>query len=73
MTTRIRGLTPDDVALVEFARGIVDAHGDGSTHTMGAAVRGVDVTDLLPFGGQWTPDQGTLPYDPQRFDDTAGE
>jgi cytidine deaminase len=39
-----RELTPDDLELVDFARRIVDANGDGEagTHTMGAAVRGID-------------------------------
>ena len=44
MTIELRELTPDDVELVEFARGIVDANTDGvdGVHTMGAAVRGSD-------------------------------
>jgi cytidine deaminase len=39
-----RELTPDDRELIEFARRIVDANGDGDdgAHTMGAAVRGAD-------------------------------
>jgi len=37
-------LTDDDLALIEHARGIVDANHDGDqgVYTMGAAVRGVD-------------------------------
>lgn len=37
-------LTADDLALIEFARAIVDANTDSEygVHTMGAAVRGVD-------------------------------
>ena len=44
MTIDLRELTAEDVELVEFARGIVDANTDGEdgVHTMGAAVRGVD-------------------------------
>jgi cytidine deaminase len=39
-----RELTADDVELIEFARGIVDANtdGDDGVHTMGAAVRAAD-------------------------------
>jgi cytidine deaminase len=37
-----RELTAEDNAVIEFARRIVDAHGDESLHTMGAAVRAVD-------------------------------
>ncbi|MEU8607514.1 cytidine deaminase [Actinoplanes sp. NPDC048791] len=44
MTIDLRELTAEDLELVEFARGIVDANTDGEdgVHTMGAAVRGVD-------------------------------
>jgi cytidine deaminase len=34
-----RALTADDRELIEVARRIVDEHGDGLVHTMGAAVR----------------------------------
>lgn len=39
-----RELSPDDRALIEFARQIIDANtdGEGGVHTMGAAVRGAD-------------------------------
>ena len=44
MTIDLRELTAEDLELVEFARGIVDANTDGEdgVHTRGAAVRGVD-------------------------------
>ncbi|WP_433723648.1 cytidine deaminase family protein [Actinoplanes sp. CA-051413] len=44
MTIDLRELTAEDLELIEFARGIVDANTDGEdgVHTMGAAVRGVD-------------------------------
>ena len=44
MTIDLRELTAEDLELVEFVRGIVDANTDGEdgVHTMGAAVRGVD-------------------------------
>ncbi|WP_144022695.1 hypothetical protein [Asanoa hainanensis] len=57
--------------------------GDGGVHTMGAAVRGADggmygginlyhfrsvrITDLMPYGGVWTVDEGTQPFDPEVF------
>ncbi|GAA3963052.1 cytidine deaminase family protein [Actinoplanes auranticolor] len=50
MTIDLRELTAEDLELVEFARGIVDANTDGEAgvHTMGAAVRG---TDGRMYGG----------------------
>lgn len=41
MAIDLRPLNDEDHALVDFARSIVDAHGDGraGVHTMGAAVR----------------------------------
>src|SRR5690349_12107357 len=44
MEIELRELTDEDLELVEYARGIVDANTDGEdgVHTMGAAVRGAD-------------------------------
>lgn len=39
MIAAAQELTEADLALIEFARGIVDANSDGLVHTVGAAVR----------------------------------
>ena len=31
-------------------------------------VRSVKITDLMPLGAVWTPDEGTQPFDPGLFD-----
>jgi cytidine deaminase len=54
MAIDLRALGPDDLRLIEFARGIIDASTDATeeepngVHTMGAAVR---TTDGRMFGG----------------------
>ncbi|MFD6938558.1 ASCH domain-containing protein [Streptomyces goshikiensis] len=39
MDSTMRMPTEEDMELVEFARGVVEANGDGEVHTVGAAVR----------------------------------
>lgn len=39
----------------------------------GPEARSVRIVDLMPFGGVWTVDEGTQPYDPAVFADPAGD
>jgi len=42
-----------------------------SRHQSGIDVvrRSVKITDLMPLGAVWTPDEGTQPFDPGLFED----